>query len=375
MTAQFSGAGKPPDSNLTGKVMTVRGPVDPDQLGCTIMHEHLFIDLRKWAAPDESGPVTETAAWDRRLTMENLHLARSSRGVGQDYLLNDVDLAAEEAMDFGRWGGGTIVEVTSIGLRRDPAAMLAVSNRTGLNVVMGAGWYQKLFHPPDMDQRTVEDMAEEIVRDITIGVDGTGIRSGIIGEVGVQGEPIEPNEVKSIRASARAARATGAAISFHRGGADRDEKMQVVSVLGEEGADFSRVVFGHSDPIAGDMPLMLELLSRGVYIQFDLLGRVACSLEWKPPSYRGDDMWAFANTALVADAIPKLIAEGYANRILLSQDVCTRIQLKRYGGTGYAFIPEKFLPHLRRQGVKEEDIQMIMVENPKRVLTLAEPLS
>ena len=278
MTTDSASSGNSSASNLTGKVITVKGPIDPDQLGYTIMHEHLFIDLRKWAAPDESGPVTEIGIWEQKLTLENLHLARTSRAVGEDYLLNDEQLAAEEAMEFGKWGGGTIVEVTSIGLRRDPVAMLNVSNQTGLNVVMGAGWYQKLFHPPDMDQRTVEDMADEIVRDITVGVGDTGIRSGIIGEVGVQGDPIEPNEVKSIRASARAARVTGAAISFHRGGADREEKLQVVSILGEEGADFSRVVFGHSDPIAGDMPLMLELLSHGVYIQFDLLGRVACSL-------------------------------------------------------------------------------------------------
>jgi phosphotriesterase-related protein len=367
-------SGNPPALNATGKVMTVKGPIDPDRLGYTIMHEHLFLDLRKWAAPDESGPVTETAIWDQKLTLENLHLARSSRAVGEDYLLNDEQLAADEAMEFGRWGGGTIVEVTSIGLRRDPASMLNVSNVTGLNVVMGTGWYQKLFHPPDMDQRTVEDLADEIVRDITVGVGDTGIRSGIIGEVGVQGEPIEPNEVKSIRASARASRVTGAAISFHRGGADRDEKLQVVGVLGEEGADLSRVVFGHSDPMAGDMPLMLELLGHGVYIQFDLLGRVNVSLEWKPPSYRGEDMWTFGMTALVADAIPKLIAEGYADRILLSHDVCTRVQLKRYGGTGYSFIPEVFLPHLRNRGVEEEHIQQMMVENPKRVLTLADPI-
>lgn len=361
-------------SNAAGKVMTVKGPIGPDRLGYTIMHEHLFLDLRKWAAPDQSGPVTETAIWDQKLTLDNLHLARSSKAVGDDYLLNDQQLAVDESQEFGRWGGGTIVEVTSIGLRRDPVAMLNVSNLTGLNVVMGAGWYQKLFHPADMDRRTVESLTEEIVRDITVGVGDSGIRSGIIGEVGVKGEPIEPNEVKSIQASARASRATGAAISFHRGGADREEKLRVVSILAEEGADLSRTIFGHSDPIAGDLPLMLELLNHGVYIQFDLLGRVNVPLDWKPPSYREDEMWTFGMTALVADAIPKLIEAGYGDRILLSHDVCTKVQLKRYGGTGYSFIPEVFLPHLRNRGVEEQHIQQIMVENPKRVLTLAEPM-
>ena len=86
-------------------------------------------------------------------------------------------------MEFRYHGGGSIVEVTSIGIRRDPLAMARVSQATGLNVVMGSGWYQKLYHPADMDQRTVEDMTDEIIRDVTVGVGGTAIRSGIIGEV------------------------------------------------------------------------------------------------------------------------------------------------------------------------------------------------
>ena len=157
-------------------------------------------------------------------------------------------------MEFRKNGGSTVVEVTSIGIGRDPLALRRVSNATGLNVVMGAGWYQKLCHPANMDQRTVEDMTEEIIRDITVGVGETGIRSGLIGEVGLDGDPLTENEFKSIRASARASRATGAAISLHYGGMGR-EKLEVMSVLGEEGADMSRIIFGHSDPIAWDIPL------------------------------------------------------------------------------------------------------------------------
>ena len=112
-------------------------------------------------------------------------------------------------------------------------------------------------------------------------------------------------------------------------------------MLGEEGTDLARVIFGHSDPISGDLDLMLELLSHGVYIQFDLLGRVGVALRFVQD---GDDLRAFmtsAGTATVAEAIPKLIEAGYADRVLLSQDVCTKAQLKRYGGTGYSFIHGK----------------------------------
>ena len=228
----------------------------------------------------------------------------------------------------------------------DPQALSRVSYATGLNVVMGAGWYQKLYHPVDMDEKTIEEMTDEIIRDITVGVGDTGIRSGIIGEVGIEGAPITDNEVKSIRASGRASRATGAPISFHRGGVGR-EKLAVIGMLGEEGTDMSRVIFGHSDPIAGDLDLMLELLGHGVYIQFDLLGRLGADLRHVPD---GDDFGTFfssAGTAAVAEAIPQLIDAGYADRILLAQDVCGKVQLKKYGGTGYSFIMERFLPELR----------------------------
>ncbi len=360
-------------TNMTGKVMTVRGPIDPDELGPTLMHEHLFIALYKGVEPDENTPATEWCLWDQNLSIELLDKARDRKPIRDNWVLLDEGTAIEEAREFRYRGGGTIVEVTSIGIRRDPLAMSRVSQATGLNVVMGAGWYQKLYHPADMDRLTVEDMTDEIVRDVMVGVGDTGIRSGIIGEVGIEGNPITENEAKSIRASGRASRKTGAPISFHRGGIGR-ERLEVIGILGEEGTDLSRVIFGHSDTISADFDLMLELLGHGVYIQFDLLGRVGVPLRFAPAE---DDLRMFmtsSGTAMVAEAVPRLIEAGYADRILLSQDVCTKMQLKRYGGTGYSFIMEKFLPEMRFRGVSEEHIQLMMVENPRRILSLVESL-
>jgi len=224
-----------------------------------------------------------------------------------------------------------------------------------------------------MDQRTVEDMTEEIVRDITVGVGDTGIRSGIIGEVGIEGNPLTPNEIKSIKASARASRATGAAISFHKGGTDR-EKLEVASILGEEGADLSRVIFGHSDWWASDISLLLEVLNLGAYVQFDILGRVGAPVARYPNNHDQKmlRLYPAANDVLVAEAIPQLMEAGYEDRILLSQDVCWKTQLKAYGGTGYSFVLEKFLPYLRTKGVTDHLIDKMMVENPMKVLTFVE---
>ena len=130
-------------------------------------------------------------------------------------MLTDENVAIDEVNKFKNVGGGTIVDVTSIGLKRDPEALLRVSQATGLHLVMGTGYYQKVFHPEDMDGRTIENLTAEIVQDVTVGVRGTGIRAGVIGEIGVNGNPITFNEEKSIKASARASLITGAAMTFH----------------------------------------------------------------------------------------------------------------------------------------------------------------
>ena len=364
--------GESPVPNIAGQVMTVVGTLDPGDLGPTIMHEHLFIDFWKDKVLPPNAPATEAALWDQPLTLENLHLARQRKSMKDNNVLGDEATSIAEALEFKKNGGATIVDVTSIGIGRDPLALRRVANSTGLNIVMGGGWYQKAYHPPDMDQRTVNDMADEIVRDITTGVGDTGIRSGIIGEVGINGEPVTPNEIKSLQASARASRATGAAISLHYGGMGR-EKLQTVTVLGEEGADLTRVIFGHSDVAAWDMPLMLELLSHGVYIQFDMLGMDATPLILEPKSHAREDTMGIARTALAVEAIPKLIEQGYEDRILLSQDVCSKAQLKRYGGNGYSFVMEHVLPTLRNKDVTEKQIRKLIVDNPRRVLTFVEP--
>ena len=360
-------------STMVGKVQTVTGSIEPEQLGPTMMHEHLFVDLRRTNLIDDGSPATDVALSLQELTSENAHLAREAKPITDNWLLADVEVGIDEANEFRYAGGGTIVEVTSVGIRRDPVALRRVARATGLNIVMGCGWYQKAYHPANMDQRTVEDMAEEIVRDISVGVDETDIRSGTIGEVGVEGDPLTENEVKSIRASARASRATGAAISFHRGGNDRQDKLRVAGIVADEGVDPSRVIFGHSDFIAHDVDLLLELLGTGVYVQFDIIGRLGITIPWGTSNRIQMVAAGQLRTHTVAEAIPKLIEAGYAGRILLSHDVAYKVHLKRYGGTGYSFILEKFIPHLRLQGVAEEDIQAMLVDNPMRVLPFAEP--
>ena len=113
--------------NTTGKVMTVLGPIEPDQLGATLMHELLFIALYKGVEPNDNTPATEWCLWEHELTMDMPDNARDRKPVQDNWVLLDEATAMDEAMEFRYHGGGTIVEVTSIGIRRDPLAMSRVS--------------------------------------------------------------------------------------------------------------------------------------------------------------------------------------------------------------------------------------------------------
>ena len=130
------------------------------------MHEHLFVATTRTYQPDDNTPATDWYLWEQELTMDKLDLVRARKPIRDNWFLADEQTAIDEAMEFRNLGGGTLVELTSIGIRRDPLAMARVSHATGLNVVMGAGWYMKLYHPADMDTLTVEDMTDEIVRDV-----------------------------------------------------------------------------------------------------------------------------------------------------------------------------------------------------------------
>lgn len=355
--------------SIAGKIMTVNGPIAPDQLGTTITHEHIFIDFtvpnetpESWAETGRVKPVGATALglYHAPLSLDNVGAVTMGAANRDNYLLLDEQVAIREVAQFKQYGGHGIVDTTSIGLKRDPQALRRVSNATELHVVMGASWYRRgWFDEAELTRRSVESLTDEIVRDVTVGVGDTGIRAGIIGEVGTVGAPLVPNEIKIIRASGRASRLTGAAVTLHTS-ALLKEQPRILDLLADEGADLKRVIVGHSNGIANDLPFMRTLMDRGAYVQFDLLG--------KSPTVR---------TRLadfdVAAGIVEMIKAGYVEKILLSQDVCTKLQLKAYGGSGYSYIVEYFLPYLKRLGVTDAQVQTIMVENPRRVLTFVEP--
>ena len=347
--------------DLVGKAQTVLGLIDPDLLGITLPHEHLLANLADvyFVEPDEAG---EKKIAHEPVRMNNLYRMKTHCvGNVDNQLLIDEELAIKEAELFMSAGGDTIVELTSIGLARDPLGLARISRATGLNIVMGSGYYVALSHPPELAAMTEEEIADGIVHDILVGVDDTGIRSGIIGEIGCS-TPTAEDEAKILRACATAQRKTGAAISVHPGFSD-DSLLEIVSTLDGSGADLSRTVISHVDVFSYSLDILRRLASAGCYLEYDTFGYPAT-----PPAFKGSYLDLSSDAQRINDII-QLIEEGYLNRILMSQDHCFKHLFVSYGGYGYAHILRDLVPVMLSKGMSEEQIDTIMVENPKRLLT------
>jgi len=350
---------------LTGKAQTVLGVIDAEDLGVTLPHEHLLTDLSAYfAEPTEAGD--KLRAYEP-MSMENrswLLVNRSHHA--DDNKLTDENLAIKEALHYKRAGGNTIVEMSSIGLFRDPLGLARISRATGLNVVMGAGYYVGVSHPPELATRAEEEITEEIVRDITVGVGDTGVRSGIIGEIGCS-VPLAETERKVLRASAAAQRRTGAAINIHPS-FRHDLVLEIIKIMGDAGADLSRTVISHCG-VGRFSPIFHKIVEAGCYIEFDTIGEPAVVV----PAYLCPEgiLLAFPSDLERINEIKHLIDDGYLNQILISQDTCMRHSYVTYGGHGYAHILNNVVPWMRRAGMSDKQIHTLIVENPKRLLTFA----
>lgn len=298
--------------------MTVTGPVSADQLGVVLPHEHVFIDL-----------------------------VREYRGSG---LLNDEHLACSELGALRAAGGSTLVDLTLDEIGRDPVALRRVSQATGISIVMGCGHYRDPYLDRDWFDRTAADaIADEMVRDITEGVRGTGIRAGVIGEIGADRAYISAAEERSFRAAARAHLRTGLTISTHA--ARWPVGLAQLRLLAEEGVDPRRVIVGHTDSVP-DPGYHLALVRQGCYVSFDSIGT-------------GSPY----DTQRAVDYVLELVRAGFGAQILLSQDVCLRDHLHACGGCGYAFLLTGFLPRLTAAGLDPEQVSGFVTGNPRAALT------
>lgn len=345
-------------SALSGKVQTVLGTIGPECLGPTSTHEHLLLDFTLMFIPPTD--LSDRYNAFEPVTMKNLGRVRYNPfRYYDDLLTTDEELAISEVFHFKSVGGGSIVDTSPIGLGRDPLSLARISRSTGINVIMGAGYYISAVHPPDMDDKTEDQIALEIVNDITNGVDGTGLKSGIIGELGCTW-PLTGNERKVLKSGALAQSETGAAITVHPG-RNETAPFEILDVLEDAGADLTRVVIGHLDRTIHDVKTVLKLAERGCYLEYDFFG---WEISYFPLS--GMDM---INDGQRLDSIEMLIKEGHGQRVVIAHDMFGKHRLRKYGGHGFGHILENIVPRMRERGITDEAIDAILVVNPSRILT------
>jgi phosphotriesterase-related protein len=324
-----------------------------------LTHEHLLIDFT--TVLTEPQGASERALMREKVSLENLWWVRYNWTSSTDNLqILDEEVSITEANDFYRAGGSTLVDVTSIGIGRDPQALLRISRATGLNIIMGAGYYIDRTHSDWLRAASVDEIAATIIRDIDQGADGTSVRSGIIGEIG-SSWPWTDSEKKVLEAAVIAQRETGAPLLIHPG---RNEKapLELLTAVDKWGGSLKRTVMGHIERTIYDRGVLSETAATGAYVNFDLFGHDESYYPLAIESNMPADHERI-------DQIEYLIAEGRSSQILLAHDVCSKHRLKRYGGHGFDHIATRIVPRMRARGIGDEHVRMVLVDNPTRMLT------
>ena len=309
-------------------LQTVKGAVPIDSLGLMLPHEHLFVDLRGPFAPNYAEAEPEAVA----------------------HLIKPYLDAAEAA------GVTAFVDCAPVGVGRNIAVLKHLADITPIHIVAPTGVYKEGFIPTAWLDLSAEALAEHWTRDLTEGIDGTGIKAGFI-KIAMNDDGPRPLEVRSLQAAAIASKASGAIIGSHTigGRAARAE----MDILEEAGQDLNRFIWihAHSEP---DVSVHLEAARRGAWVEFDTIGA---------------DKW-FPEQDKLVDYTLNLMEAGYGGQILLSHDAGWyevgspgRVP-KEEGVRGYTALVERFIPALRARGVSEADIHLLTVTNPARAFAM-----
>jgi phosphotriesterase-related protein len=348
-------------SPLTGRAQTVLGPVDADQLGVTLPHEHLLIDFEVMFRPPIA--ASEKALAAQPVTLANLGWIRQNFNSNLDNLrLLDEQTAQDEIMLFRRAGGQTVVDPTNRSLSRDPLALARIARATGLHIVMGAGYYVAAAHPPDMDRRTEDSLVRELVDEIRVGVGDTGVKAGLIGEIG-NTWPWTENEKKVVRAAVEAQRQTGAPLMLHPG-RHETAPMQLAELVQKHGGDLRRTIMCHIERTIADERRLHDLADTGVWLEYDLFGMENSYYPYNPD-------FDMPNDGGRMQQILALIERGHQDQLLLSHDIAYKSSLTKYGGYGYHHLLVNVVPRLRRKGVDDAGLRRLLVDNPARAVVFA----
>ncbi len=299
-------------------IRTMNGEIDKSQLGVTMCHEHIALDLQRVRGDSDS-------------------------------TFDDRALITEELLKLKALGAQAVIEVTCNDMGRDVRSLQQYSKETGLHIVCATGFYLEAYHPQWVKDSDSRDIAKLFVKEVTQGIDDTGVRAGIIGEVAAGQFEMAPSERKVLTAAAIAAVETGCAVTTHcqLGGL----ALEQAALLKAEGMHPDKIILGHID-LANDIAYCERIFETGVNIAFDTCGKY----NYLPDETR-------------ADNIVTLREKGYGDKILLSHDISRKSYLTRFGTFhGYTAVLGKLRALLAERGVSDEAMLPMLVGNPARIL-------
>ena len=359
-------------------ITTVRGEIAPEALGFTSMHDHLNADMHLLTInAKQFAPATPP---DFMLTLENHNLAFLRRGASifsRDAMTDgDVDYTAAELGYFQRIGGGAVVDPSPIGIRGDVNALRSASERADVHVIAATGLYTANARHEAYVGWIEQQQIELFTRELTEGIDDTGVRAGIIKcalSVATPDSPLQEIELTTLRASAKAAAETGVSVNVHTSfPMTGDHIAQVLSILlDEQGLAADRVVMMHMDShLRGwnsrmeylssiesvktiDTSTIERVLDRGVTIGFDNWGSAVDILPQDDDRLKG---------------LIHLVRKGYDGQIVLGHDLLDKSQGVSYGGTGLTWFHTVISGAFAQLGIADESYRRMTVDTPARVL-------
>lgn len=344
------------------QVVTVTGPVASTDLGICLSHEHILNDVTSWWHRTESVGLDPDGFAHKKVGIEDVwDLRHDPFGNLDNCRLDDLEVAVEEVARFAALGGRTIIETTGMSIGRDLVGLHTISQRSGVQIVAGTGFYLEASWPAEIAEGTVDRLAELILADIRDGE--KGIRPGIIGEIGVSDRFTEA-EQRSLRAACLAQRETGLPMQVHLPGWFRlgDDVLDLAEGMGVAPR---AVVLCHMNPSGSDPAYQRRLMERGAWVQYDMIGAELFYADQgvQCPSDEED-----------AANIAALVRGGFAERLLISSDIFLKSLLRRYGGPGYGHVLQYFVPRLERHGLNADDVEQLLVRNPRSLFEQAEAL-
>jgi len=307
---------------FSGKVQTVSGLIDPSTLGICHSHEHVLFDYWKMIK-------------------------------SYDVIFDDEKVAQYELELYKDAGGKSLIDASSIGIGTNPNALRRISEKTGVQIVLGCGWYRESVYEDLVFKETSDQLAERMINQINLGFTGTDVKAGIIGEIGTERGHITAAEERVFRAAARASLETGVSIITHTTHFG-ELALEQIDLLESEGITPNKIIISHLGD-REDPSMLLQIAKRGVYCSIDNIG------------YYGD---GYPDDTVRLTNIKTLITNNYGRQIVLGTDIGSKTALKSYGGRGFAYLINNFIPAMKQANVSELDIYNLTVKNISEAITI-----